>query len=60
MPLPLTKPLLFAGALVLFLAAMEFAIPAWRNSVPPSTAAVFSLPMVKDAMQNPGNQPLAA
>lgn len=48
------KGLILAGALCCFLLAMEFAIPAWRNHVPLSTAAVFSLPMANDAMQNPG------
>ena len=51
-------PLILAAALCCFLLAMEFAIPAWRNNVPPSTAPVFSLPMANDAIQNAGDPPL--
>lgn len=55
MPLKLTKPLIIGTAIISFLATLEFAIPAWRNNVPLSTAPIFSLPMAKDAMQNPGD-----
>lgn len=47
--------LILGLTLVGVLLSLEIAIPAWRNSVPISKAAVFSLPMAKDAMQNPGH-----
>jgi hypothetical protein len=40
--------------LILFLVALEIAIPAWRRSAPVSTAPIFSLPMARAAMNNPG------
>ena len=41
--------------LLLFLAALEVGVLAWRHNVPVSTAAVFSLPMASEAMQHPGS-----
>lgn len=41
-------------ALAGFLIALEAAIPAWRKSAPPSSAPVFTLPMMDEAMKNPG------
>ena len=41
--------------LLLFLAALEAGVLAWRHNVPVSTAAVFSLPMASEAMQHPGS-----
>jgi hypothetical protein len=40
--------------LTAFLAALETAIPLWRSSAPTSSAPVFSLPMMDEAMKNPG------
>ena len=37
-----------------FLLSLEIAVPVWRNSVPVSKAAVFSLPMASEAMKAPG------
>lgn len=41
-------------ALILFVVAMEAAIPAWHNSAPVSEAPVFTLPMAAEALKNPG------
>lgn len=47
------KPLGLLLAVPGLLIALEFAVPAWRNHIPLSTAPVFSLPMARDAMRNP-------
>lgn len=41
-------------ALGLFLLIMELSIAGWRNGVAVSSAPVFTLPMVKEAMKAPG------
>jgi hypothetical protein len=50
----LSKPIAVILALAGFLLALEVAVPLWRNDVPVSHAAVFTLPMANEAMRNPG------
>jgi len=46
------KSKIHLSLLLLFLASLEAGVLAWRHNVPVSTAAVFSLPMANNAMQN--------
>jgi hypothetical protein len=43
--------IILSAALVLFLLALEIAVPIWRNVVPVSTAPVFTLPMMDEAVR---------